>query len=314
MASRKRGIITMAYGSQRYIKMAKALGKSLKLHNDKIPRAVVTDSDDPELKQLYDIYVPLKLELGRGVKQKLYLDQYSPFEETLYIDSDCIVVKNIEDLWELFHNASFGVVGENKQQGKVFGDLLEISEAKSIFGVDSIPVFNGGLYYFNKSDKANEVFKQARIIMEDYKKLGIKSFRGGIADEPLFGLSLALCGIDAIDDKGASMRSTIKMVGWLKVDVLKGICSFNKEGKRVNPAILHFADNTCLYEYKREQLKLTLVDKFPDADYETISLLSNLTFGLFSQHERVLNVSRDWLRAILGPKLIKRLKYGPGVD
>lgn len=310
----RRGIITMAYGSQRYIRMAKALGRSLKLHNGKIPRAIVTDSDDTELKQLYDICIPLKLELGMGVKQKLYLNYYSPFEETLYIDSDCIVVKNIENLWELFPNVSFGVVGKNIQQGKVFGELLDILEARSVFGVDSIPVFNGGLYYFNKTDEADKVFRQAITLMEDYEKLGIKSFRGGVADEPLFGLSLALSGIDAIDDKGISMRSTIKMVGWLKVDVLKGLCSFNKEGKHVSPAIVHFADNTCLYEYKREQLKLFLVGKFPNADYETISLLSNLGFGFFCQHERILNVSRSWVRAILGPKLIKRLKYGSSVN
>jgi hypothetical protein len=33
----------------------------------------------------------MELDYGSGVVQKLYLDRYSPFDETLFIDSDCLL-------------------------------------------------------------------------------------------------------------------------------------------------------------------------------------------------------------------------------
>lgn len=96
-----RGILTLAYGAKRYVNMAKVLARSLMLYNND-PRALVTDSNDPELRELYYILVPLNSIFGTGVRQKLHLDSYSPCEETLFIDSGCIVVRPISELWSFF--------------------------------------------------------------------------------------------------------------------------------------------------------------------------------------------------------------------
>ena len=53
--------------------------------------------------------IPLRHEWGSGLEQKLYLDKYTCFEETLFVDADSIVVKDVEGLWEFFSNVSFGV-------------------------------------------------------------------------------------------------------------------------------------------------------------------------------------------------------------
>ena len=43
--------------------------------------------------------------------QKLHLDAYTPFDETLYIDADCLAVAPVAPLFALFADVPVGVVG-----------------------------------------------------------------------------------------------------------------------------------------------------------------------------------------------------------
>src|ERR1700722_13670189 len=67
MASR--GILTLAFGKPKFIEMAKALAWSLNLHAPAIPRAIVTDSNDAELAQLFS------QRLSRGARLGFFLDR-----------------------------------------------------------------------------------------------------------------------------------------------------------------------------------------------------------------------------------------------
>ena len=63
--------------------MAKALPDSLMLHALALPRAIVTDSNDPELFELFTHRVEYRTEYDSNVRQKImYLDKYSPFPST----------------------------------------------------------------------------------------------------------------------------------------------------------------------------------------------------------------------------------------
>jgi hypothetical protein len=42
------------------------------------------------MKKYFDIILPLRAEYGKGVVQKLHLDLYTPFQSTLFVDSDCL--------------------------------------------------------------------------------------------------------------------------------------------------------------------------------------------------------------------------------
>ena len=76
-----RGVLTLAHGERFYIRMAKALARSLRCHGCRDPLAVITDSNDPELADLFDCIVPFRPEFGQGVVKKLYLDLYSPSDK-----------------------------------------------------------------------------------------------------------------------------------------------------------------------------------------------------------------------------------------
>src|SRR6478609_7538916 len=90
----------MGFGPDRYIRQAEALALSLKLHMPGIPLAVVSDQDLRGT--LFDISVPLDRSNPSGIISKLDIYKYSPFNETLFIDSDCLVSRPFpEELEEI---------------------------------------------------------------------------------------------------------------------------------------------------------------------------------------------------------------------
>src|ERR1700749_1001205 len=107
----ERGILTIAQGKKQYIDLAKSLAISLNIHNPGLKKALVTDSDDPELKELYDMVIMADNSIGIGFLQKLYIRDYTPFDETLFIDVDCLCVKSIDFLWGPFNKCDVSVIG-----------------------------------------------------------------------------------------------------------------------------------------------------------------------------------------------------------
>jgi hypothetical protein len=254
-----RGVLTLAHGSQRFINMAKLLGESLRWHAPHLRRAVVTDSHR-DLADVYDLCIPVDLSFGKGLLQKLHLDLYTPFDETLFVDSDCLVVGPIDPLWPLFSAVPVGVVGGPIRDEYWFGDVAVIRERLGV--VEPVPHFNGGLIYLDSSPEARAVFGTARDLMSRYGELGFAPLRGGRPnDEPVLAFALALHGIGGVDDGGHSMRTPIGIRGPLRLDVLRGGSRFNKQGVVVEPTIVHFCGWRARgFHYRRERLKLRLAN------------------------------------------------------
>jgi hypothetical protein len=253
----------MAFGADRYIDQAVTLGRSLHRHAPTIPRAVVTDSDDQRLDRLYDFRIALRPEWGADPRQKLFIDRYTPFDETLFIDSDSIVVRSPIAAFDRFDGAAVGVVGAQIREGYWYVDVRGLLNR---FGLEAMPKFNGGVYYLSRPAGASAVFESARDLLPEYEALGFCSFRGGLGDEPLMALALALHGLEASDDRGLLMRTPLGIRGRLRIDAIGGRARFNKFGREVSPAIVHFVSSFAApsglqgAHYRRESRKLDLVE------------------------------------------------------
>jgi hypothetical protein len=238
------GIITLAYGSSKYIEMGKALGRSLQLHSPDISRAIVTDRlEDEEIVALFDHIIPLRREYGSNVRQKLYLDQYSPYQKTLFIDSDSLVVRNLRFAFEEFEGRSFSVVGDRILRAGQKDNFCDLDRVLTHFGLNELPKFNGGVYYFNSDPTARSVFKTARKILSKFKELAFAEFRGdGPADEPIVAVAMSLHHQTMLPNYDV-MLAPLGRKGKLEVNVIEGKCTFrNADNSKVfNPAIAHFA-------------------------------------------------------------------------
>ncbi|MBW4689891.1 MAG: hypothetical protein KME40_33620 [Komarekiella atlantica HA4396-MV6] len=258
------GVITYAYGASYYIEMAKSLARSLRLHSPNILRAIVTDSqNDRELFELFDYVINCKKEYGSNVIQKLHLYDYSPFKRTLYIDSDCIAVRDINFIFDAFKGRSFSVTGDIYLQAGDKDMFMDVDYILNRFALKKLPKFNGGLYYFEQTNTAQAVFETAIEFSRDWKKLGISEFRGdGPNDERIIAIAMMLHNQSLFQDNGNMMRTPIGLRGSLDVDVITGKSTFQKYNKVVSPALVHFA---CVWAehpvYYREVSKLKDLNK-----------------------------------------------------
>jgi hypothetical protein len=257
----RRGIITIAQGKKRYIDMAVNLAISLKRVCPDIPLGVITDSTDENLKKHFDYILPVNKEYGIGLVQKLHIYEYSCFDETLFIDADCLAVRSIEFLFESFKEHEISCIGHRRTVGKLFG--LEASDIMNRLNIPYVIGHNGGVYYFKKGTKAKDIFDKAISMLPDYDKIGIERLRGSINEEPLLAFAMSMAGIFPVDDRGEGMRTPVGQKGVFKMDILRGYCEFYKHGEKVTPAIMHFGGGYPeAFHYRRETTKIRWVYYF----------------------------------------------------
>jgi hypothetical protein len=290
------GVLTMAIGP-RHRRMAQRLAWSLDVHEPALPRAVITDERTTVLSKCFEHVVDLRPNAGGPLEERFHFDSYSPFAETLYIDADSLVVGSLDGVWELMRRVPFGVIGQQMTSGRWYGDVAEMAAA---VGAESLPVFNGGLYYFDDSPVARSVFAAGRDLMGRYAELGLVDHPLGHSDEPVVAMALAKHGIEALWDHGTAMRTPIGIRGELDVDVLRGYCSFNKDGQRVTPRIMHFAGSwTRGFRYRRETLKLTLHRLLPFLPASVVSQTVNTTTNVpYEVSAFLTRPLRPWVRRL----------------
>ncbi len=256
----RRGIITLAYGKQQFVHMATALGHSLAINAPNIPRAIVTDSHDRRLLAAFDIHIPLNPDFGKDFAQKLRLPQYSPFEQTIFVDSDCLVIRSLDHVWDMFAGLPVGVLANRRAEGPnpFHPDLAALLRR---LDRPSIPIFNGGLYYFDNSAAAHDIYARARQIMDTYDDWGLRRLGNRANEEPCLMIPFTQDSLRFPPDDGSVMRHTFHFFGPLHVDVLRQKASFfcRDLDRRVEPAILHLLAPLCEgFHYRRECAKMRL--------------------------------------------------------
>jgi hypothetical protein len=261
---RLRGILTLAVGKPKYIEMAKSLARSLILHDPHLMRGIITDSRDPELGDLFTYRIDLRPEYGAGLRQKMFLDRYTPFEETLFIDSDSLVVHPLDAFWTAFESVPFGVCGLGTLHAGDTDDSLDVPFILDHFKLKSLPKFNGGAYYFRRTPEAAALFTTARKLLDHADELRFpnrrrqrsKSLNADPTDEALYSIAMAIHGLAVTNMGPGGMWTAIDSSTDLALDVPNGVCSFVKRGRVVAPDILHLASFTESRIYLRECFRL----------------------------------------------------------
>ncbi len=238
---KKIGFITMAFGADKYFHQAESLARSLRRHMPGFRIAIVTDRED--VGSLFDIRVPIDPVEIAGTLLKADLYHYSPFEETFFIDADCIVARPFHEQLEQIRQYDFSpIVTKFLSAGDTDLWIRNVGEAIRRVDGTPFPKFNGGVYFYRKSRFAEEVFATAHAINARSEELGILDFdKSGPGEETLLGLALSQMRVTSFyDDGGRLMRTPLNSQGAVHLDVIEGSCQFVKEGHPVSPAICHF--------------------------------------------------------------------------
>ncbi|MCS3940533.1 hypothetical protein GGP84_003185 [Salinibacter ruber] len=245
--------------------MGKALAHSVRHHDEEENLAVVTDRPE-ELSELYDHVIPVDHSFGDGVAQKLNLDHYTPYEETLFVDSDCLFYGPTGLLWEYFG-------GDNGFGVRSWGPLSYENECQGVadfdwyldhYGLDHVHNIKGGFYYFDNSSTAADVFDTARVIYQNRDFVGLTSFKNApVADEVVIATAMEICNAPPVLIQAPDQPPVNTFLGRIEpvdINVLKGESHFIKNGTSVAPTAIHYGigtqDGYCyLRDVRRLELK-----------------------------------------------------------
>jgi hypothetical protein len=260
------GLITIAYGPHKYIRMAEALALSYRRWNPTLRFCVVTDAANAgRLGAYFDIVRLVDPSYGKGVAQKLSVDRYSPFDETLFVDSDCVFYRDPALTWDAYATDDFVIKGWNylsrEDHHENVGNLAVLLEQT---GIDRIGSFNSGMFYFRRTERADRLFTTSREIYERRADLAFKPFKNApVAHEPVLAIAMEMCGIGFCPwDPTTGMETWISMRDMQSVNVLRGDSRVTKHGKPVAPAVIHYnVDGQISLAYLRDIFRLAYEHK-----------------------------------------------------
>ena len=194
----KKGILIIACGHQYYGKMAAALAASIRLKSDiaihlAYAGNALTLLKDNELK-LFNSKSEIPNDFyyhagqAKWIRTKMFIYDLSPFDETLYLDSDMLWLKLSPDelMNELSaHDITFPNHGVNETMWAKSGEI------KAAYGEGKYYSIHSELIYFKKNDKVKRWFDTAKEVYDNLK-VSHKVFAGAIPDELPFSIAGAL--------------------------------------------------------------------------------------------------------------------------
>lgn len=189
----KRGILTMAIGNPEYVEMAVDMILSYKLFH-KEPASCIVDLETKKIIQkkylsLFDelIVLPKKYNLGRI--RKFCCAELTPYDSTIYLDSDILLLNEISDLWtqgELNNNIT--MIGDYlENNNSIIHHGIHVSQLIYRCKVNHYLKVNSGCFHFMK-EPAKEFFLGCEKIYKDLFLDSEFKKQGWLGDEIAIGI------------------------------------------------------------------------------------------------------------------------------
>lgn len=203
--ARTRGFVTIATGDHWYYTIALALLRSYRSFSKApLPFAIIAEEENEITKQ-FDRVILIDAPT-RSYVDKLRLGAYLPFDETIFIDADCLAYSDLDVLFDIFKGASdvscLGITEPLTDKTNGWFSLLSFPRsspddedvitreaAKTI--LPYAVGLHGGMLYMRNTDLTRKVFSDALKFAGSYSKYRFHMFRRP-ADEPVIALSMAM--------------------------------------------------------------------------------------------------------------------------
>jgi hypothetical protein len=279
------GYLLVAVGNQKYYDLAVAAAASLKLKDPRRQVALVHDEEivpAPDWQAFFDHLRPMPTDRRYvGCMNKLRIFDLTPFEQTHYVDADCIMLRSgIEEYWAAYGARSFTAWGATRTEGMIVG--RDVPRMLRRFDAPFAVNFHIPNYFFRKDKIAAGVFARANaMFLEDPDVISSlhKNRPGQYADEPFLGLALGQAGIRASEKYGAR---ELVITTWrgrrFDLDFDAGRARFQKASRfllprfsllptawrTVDPIFVHFTGlkPTALYQRLARQVRERRLDEY----------------------------------------------------
>ena len=253
-----RGFVTIATGAYEYSQMAYNLLRSYRrFSNGMYPFAVITDKSN-ELLDEFDQVILLK-NTGHSFIDKLHIFDMAPYDETIFIDADCLAYGDLSKYFDYFAESDdVSCPGEIFPRDSQRGWFRTEDTAEYQDRIDYTVWLHGGIYYVRKTQKVLEFYQTCKQLEKDYKRLFFRfKYLTEPADEPIVALAMAIHHMKPTPPRPEILAfyrdSVIK-----NIDIVSGKLSYHVGcGDTEHGLLVHWAtSNTRKALYKTEAQKL----------------------------------------------------------
>lgn len=262
--SSSRGFVTLATGDEKYYRYAKNLLYSYRLHNISLPFAILCDRENEYTKEFDKVVVLENTTATYSDKFRVLVD--SPYDETVFIESDCLVYHNLEEMFRLLSSGDdFSAFGVNDDDIKVWFSKPEQLKEKYGGLFSSIPVFNPGYFFVRKSELTQKIYRDTKEVSDwliqnrpDDGKIALFC-NDMLRDDVVFSMVMKLNGCRCVAHPSVGKciyyPNTKKI---RKISVIKGQLDVTQDKEYNDCNILHFSSRRCKEEalYFQEQSAL----------------------------------------------------------
>ena len=239
------GVLTLAT-SRDYLK-AIGLSLSLRITNPGVPIAVACSAGISQRLLPYFDHVIQEKEGLRGFVHKVHLDQYTPFKETLFFDSDVLVFRQVRPYVDSWGPFPYRACGHYMVDGRSSFGMDRRAVLKRI-GKERMVVIDGAGHAFFRKPECVDVFEQAREVTRRHAE-----YVGHIpyADEDVMDIVMTIRDLPPAPYTDFFARYLSAKPGTMSMDATVGHCSYISAltGRECNPCMVHFAANEAPLPY-----------------------------------------------------------------
>ena len=264
--SSTRGFVTLATGDEKYYRYARNLLYSYRLHNVSLPFAILCDRENEYTKEFDKVVVLKDTTATYSDKFRVLVD--SPYDETVFIESDCLVYHNLEEMFRLLSSGDdFTAFGVNDDDIKVWFSKPEQLKEKYGGLFSSIPVFNPGYFFVRKSELTQKIYRDTKEVSDwliqnrpDDGKIALFC-KDMLRDDVVFSMVMKLNGCRCVAHPSVGKciyyPNTKKI---RKISVIKGQLDVTQDKEYNDCNILHFSSRRCKEEglYLQQSMMLNL--------------------------------------------------------
>lgn len=236
----KKGFITIATGKEEYYRLARNLLHSyLYFCKEPLPFAILCDRENEFTAEFNDVFI---YENGatNSYLDKLSLGDYLPYDETIFIDADCLAYGDLNELFDYFKDADdfscFGRVLPLDDKTGWF-EYENLGELKS--KISYVVGLHGGIYWMRRGEIIRKVFKMAKEFVPDYPKFKFKGEFDTPGDEPLVALSMAVNNCHPVPFQLEAISCYWEYLDRMNIDITEGMAEI-KIDPSVNTILLHW--------------------------------------------------------------------------
>lgn len=285
------GILTLATKHD----WLKAIGLALsaRVSNPGVPLAVTCSPALAPLLEPYFDHVVIEDGRLRGFQHKVYLDRYSPFDETFFFDADVLLFRPIEPLLGPWRAFSYTAIGNHVNGGhSLFG--LDRTKLLAKIGHTKLVHIDGAGHAFFRKPACDALFDLAREVTDQYADYAPGA---RYADEDVMDICMTMLGLEPMPNENFFSRHLSARKGTLRMDASRGICHFVEAsmGQAMEPVMMHFAAREAPFVYRAQLTKL-----FRKFHVSTKGLFQLAWQDLYET--RIKWTLGSWRRMILGPK------------